>query len=283
MAPKSHTVAASANMPVPILGLNNPYSRVSSIKNAIEKDLSPEDLEDTFAEDVAGQLPMKTPATSLGNQTKIDKHHHFDTSSANTTLAMPLAKAHHSSRFRTPSVHEVRVNDARTDGPQSKNIHKRHEINTPTSAINSNTSNLVQRPMVSPDTGLDENIHGGTHPSLTLEPASPPQAATAADGTADSQEEKDDAVLINTVAQESDAIMETARENFDNVHKNFLETIRDFQDDEKKYTQAILDMNVLLDTSHAEMLVTQVQVFDLIDRMEKIKATSRGKPTESRT
>jgi hypothetical protein len=57
-------------------------------------------------------------------------------------------------------------------------------------------------------------------------------------------------------------------ESFGKLHEAFISKIRDFGYKEASYNQALLDMNLLLGISHAEMLRTQADGLDLTDRME---------------
>jgi hypothetical protein len=57
-------------------------------------------------------------------------------------------------------------------------------------------------------------------------------------------------------------------ESFDVLHEAFISKIRDFGYKEASYNQALLDMNLLLGISHAEMLRTQADGLDLTERME---------------
>jgi hypothetical protein len=59
-------------------------------------------------------------------------------------------------------------------------------------------------------------------------------------------------------------------ESFDELHESFISNIRDFGYKEASYGQALLDMNLLLGISHAEMLRTQADGLDLTERMEKM-------------
>jgi hypothetical protein len=66
--------------------------------------------------------------------------------------------------------------------------------------------------------------------------------------------------------------MEHDMESFKQVHEAFLSKTRDFGYQDENYTHALLDMNFLLSTSHAEVLRTQANVVDLTDRMETMSS-----------
>jgi hypothetical protein len=59
-------------------------------------------------------------------------------------------------------------------------------------------------------------------------------------------------------------------ESFDKLHEAFISNIRDFGYKEASYNQALLDMNLLLGISHAEILRTQADGLDLTERMEQM-------------
>jgi hypothetical protein len=63
-------------------------------------------------------------------------------------------------------------------------------------------------------------------------------------------------------------VKEQDSEAFDVLHEAFISKIRDFGYKEASYNQALLDMNLLLGMSHAEMLRTQADGLDLTERME---------------
>jgi hypothetical protein len=74
-------------------------------------------------------------------------------------------------------------------------------------------------------------------------------------------------VTVST-GEEAGVSMEKDSESFDVLHEAFISKIRDFGYKEASYSQALLDMNLLLGISHAEMLRTQADGLDLTERME---------------
>jgi hypothetical protein len=84
--------------------------------------------------------------------------------------------------------------------------------------------------------------------------------------------EEDSNVTVGvTVSKGKEAVVlakEQDSESFDVLHEAFISKIRDFGYKEASYNQALLDMNLLLGISHAEMLRTQADGLDLTERME---------------
>jgi hypothetical protein len=74
-------------------------------------------------------------------------------------------------------------------------------------------------------------------------------------------------VTVST-GKEAGVPVEQDSESFDVLHEAFISKIRDFGYKEASYNQALLDMNLLLGISHAEMLRTQADGLDLTERME---------------
>jgi hypothetical protein len=75
-------------------------------------------------------------------------------------------------------------------------------------------------------------------------------------------------VMASKVQETAVLAKEHNSESFDVLHEAFISKIRDFGYKEASYNQALLDMNLLLGISHAEMLRTQADGLDLTERME---------------
>jgi hypothetical protein len=74
--------------------------------------------------------------------------------------------------------------------------------------------------------------------------------------------------VMASKGKEAGVSAEHDSESFDVLHEAFISKIRDFGYKDASYNQALLDMNLLLGISHAEMLRTQADGLDLTERME---------------
>jgi hypothetical protein len=117
----------------------------------------------------------------------------------------------------------------------------------------------AEKERVVPFSSMEASLYPPEEPVLPREDHSNVSGATASEG-------KQGGVL----AKEHDS------ESFEDLHEAFISKIRDFGYKDASYSHALLEMNLLLGTSHAEMLRTQADVFDLTERMETMSSDIAG-------
>lgn len=116
---------------------------------------------------------------------------------------------------------------------------------------------------------MTEKEHPGTRRVSFAEPETPDEA-TLPDSSFTMPTDP------SVAAMDHDAATAPGKEqdldSFEDIHQAFLSKTRDFGYKEESYTQDLLEMNLLLSTSHAETLRAQADALDLTERLQAMSS-----------